>query len=63
LERNIWLCIARKKKYTFREYLYGPNDLDEIEDGIGHEIVNLFIGFLFLMLTLFYTTGIISFGK
>jgi len=58
---SIWRSVARKKKYTFHEYLYGPNDSDEIEDSLGHEIINRIIGFIFVILILFYTTGIISF--
>lgn len=56
---SIWRSIFGKKKYTFHEYLYGPDDSDEIEDSLGHEIVNRFIGFIFVILILFYSTGII----
>ena len=60
---SIWRTIARKKKFSFKEYIYGPNDSDEIEDSLGHEIVNRIIGMAAIVIMVFYITGIISFGK
>ena len=60
---SIWRTLARKKKFTYKEYIYGPNDSDEIEDSLGHEIINRVIGMVVIMIIAFLITGIISFGK
>ena len=50
-----WRTIARKKKYTFMEYLRGPNNSDDWFDLTGHEFVNRLVGAGFLMLIIYLT--------
>lgn len=52
---TIWRTIAGKKKYTFKEYLRGPNDSNDWFDFAGHELVNRIIGMGFLMIIVYLT--------
>ncbi|MGE5447282.1 MAG: hypothetical protein ACM3PR_02895 [Bacteroidales bacterium] len=52
---TIWRTIAGKKKYTFKEYLRGPQDSDDWFDVTGHELVNRIIGIGFLFLIVYFT--------
>lgn len=52
---TIWRTIAGKKKYTFKEYLRGPQGSDDWFDFAGHEFVNKIIGMGFLMLIVYLT--------
>ncbi|TDN97732.1 hypothetical protein [Sunxiuqinia elliptica] len=52
---TIWRTIAREKKFTFKEYLKGPNDSDDWFDFAGHESVNRIIGAGFLMIIIYLT--------
>ena len=41
---NCWRTIARKKKFTFNEYLNGPTKSNDWFDFAGHKFVNKIIG-------------------
>jgi len=48
---SIWRTLFKKNKYTFDEYLYGPNKSDYYDD-MGHTFNNGIIGvigFIFLI--------------
>ena len=47
---TIWRTIARKKKYSFMEYLRGPKHSDGFYDDFGHELVNRFVGLIVIIL-------------
>jgi hypothetical protein len=47
---TIWRSIAKKKKYTFREYLYGPDNSDDWLDLTGHVLVNKVIGLIMIVI-------------
>ncbi len=55
---SIWRTIANKPKYKFREYIWGPEDSDDIEDGCGHRFVNAIVGAIILMVICFFLTRI-----
>jgi hypothetical protein len=46
---TIWRSIARKKKFTFQEYLHGPNNSDGWFDLAGHSFNNRIIGAVVLV--------------
>jgi len=48
---TIWRTFLNKKKFTFKEYLYGPNN-PNYYDEMGHTINNVFIGILTLVFIL-----------
>jgi len=50
---TIWRSIARKKKFTFREYLNGPDNSDDLFDLMGHNLVNQAIGFITVLILCF----------
>jgi len=52
---TIWRTIARKKKYTFKEYLRGPDNSDDWFDFAGHELVNRMVGLVVLMIFVYLT--------
>ena len=41
---SIIRIVFNRKRFRFREYLYGPEDSDEWFDTVGHEFVNRLIG-------------------
>jgi len=41
---TIWRTIARKSKFTFKEYIYGPNNSEDYFDQTGHQFVNKIVG-------------------
>jgi len=47
---SIYRTLLNKKKYTFKEYLYGPKDSDDFFDNYGHGFVNRIIGLISLVL-------------
>lgn len=46
---TIWRTIARKPKFTFKEYINGPKNSDDYFDQTGHQFVNKIIGVLFIV--------------
>lgn len=50
-----WRTIAGKKKFTFKEYLRGPNNSDDWFEFGGHEFVNKIIGVGFLIFIIYLT--------
>jgi hypothetical protein len=46
---TIWRTIANKKKFTFREYLNGPDNSDNWFDLTGHVFVNKVIGLIVIV--------------
>lgn len=47
---TLWRSMARRKKYTFKEYLHGPNPPEPGQE--FHEVNNFFIGivvFIFII--------------
>ena len=46
---TIWRTIAQKKKFTFREYLHGPDNSDDWFDNVGHSFNNRIIGAVVLV--------------
>jgi len=54
---TIWRTIFKKQKYTYKEYVYGPNNSDWY-DFNGHQFNNRIIGALFLVLIIsFFVNG------
>jgi|GEM_PF-1735008 len=53
-----WSNIRGSKKYSYQEYIYGPNDSDDfIIDGLGHQMINRVIGMIVIVaLGLFLST-------
>ena len=47
---TIWRTIANKRKYTFKEYLNGPEQSDDWFDMTGHTFVNRLIGAIALFI-------------
>lgn len=47
---SIWRTFAKRKKYSFNEYLYGPHKSDDWFDLKGHELVNKVIGLIVVVL-------------
>jgi hypothetical protein len=47
--------IVGGPKYTFREYLNGPDNGDEIIDTFGHGIINNVIGVIMLFIILYFS--------
>ncbi len=48
---SIWRTLFKKKKFTFKEYLYGPKESGYYDD-MGHQFNNRIIGalgFVFLI--------------
>lgn len=45
---TIWRSIANKPKFTFREYLYGPDQPKDWFDEKGHSLSNILVAFAFL---------------
>lgn len=56
---TIWRTIANRKKFSFREYLNGPEDSDDWFDFTGHQFVNKLVGMSVLTLFVWLT---IKFG-
>lgn len=52
---TIWRTIFKKKKYTYSEYVYGPNDSTDSFDEVGHQFNNKIIG----MITIAVVAGLI----
>lgn len=50
-----WRTIAKKEKFTFKEYLNGPNNSDDWFDFTGHDFVNRLVGAGFLMFLIYLT--------
>lgn len=51
---SIWRTIFRKKKFSFKEYLYGPKESNYYDD-MGHLLNNRIIGaigFVFMIIPL-----------
>ena len=47
---TIWRTLFRRKKYSFKEYLNGPNNSDDWFDQTGHSFVNRIVGAVFIVL-------------
>jgi len=47
---SIWRTFLSKKKYSFSEYLNGPNGSDDDFDKLGSGLINRVVGFIVLML-------------
>ena len=47
---TIWRTVMNKRKYSFKEYLYGPKSSDDWFDMTGHTFVNRMIGAIILVL-------------
>lgn len=47
---SIWRTIAKKKKFTFREYINGPDNSDDWFDLTGHGLVNRIVGMIILII-------------
>jgi hypothetical protein len=52
---TIWRTIANKKKYTFKEYLSGPENSEDWFDITGHTFVNRIIGLITLVFIVWIT--------
>ncbi len=50
---SIWRTNAGKKRFTFKEYINGPENSDDWFDITGHEVINRFIGFIVIMIICF----------
>ena len=50
-----WRTIAGRKKYTFKEYLRGPNGSDDWFDMLGHELNNKVIGVITFVVIVYFT--------
>lgn len=46
----IWRTILKKKKFSFKEYIYGPKNPEDYFDENGHTFVNGIVGFVTLMI-------------
>ena len=46
---TIWRTLANKKKYSFREYLLGPDNSEDWFDFTGHGFVNKMIGVIVII--------------
>lgn len=46
---SIWRTLANKQKFTFHEYLRGPENSDDYFDNYGHAFVNVVIGIITLV--------------
>jgi len=47
---SIWCSIFKKKRFSFKEYLNGPNNSDDWFDMTGHVFVNKVVGFIISMI-------------
>jgi hypothetical protein len=47
---TIWRTIAGRRKFTFKEYLNGPDNSDDWFDLTGHVLVNKVIGLIVIVL-------------
>lgn len=47
--------LSNKRKFTFKEYLNGPNNLDDFIETADHVFANKIIGFIVLCLICFIT--------
>ena len=47
---SIWRTLLSRNKYSFSEYLNGPNDTDEQIDKLGNGLINRVTGFVLLMI-------------
>ena len=43
---TVWRTIFNKPKYTYSEYVNGPNDSDDHFDEVGHQFNNRIIGII-----------------
>ena len=41
-----WRSLANKKKFTFKDYLYGLQDSDDWFDMTGHRFINIMVGLI-----------------
>ena len=57
---SVWRTIFRKKKFTYKEYLYGPENSEDWFDQKGHTFVNIVIGMIFLMLIIMIISSLDS---
>jgi hypothetical protein len=55
---SIWRTIFEEKKFTFNEYLNGPENSDDWFDLTGHVFVNKIIGIISLFITLMFLMSI-----
>ncbi len=49
---SVWRTVFQRKKYTFNEYLNGPNDSEDWYDKRGHRMVNIWIAIAAITLVL-----------
>lgn len=50
---SIWRTIFKKPKFTYKEYLYGPNNSIDHFDVYGHQFNNKIIGMVTFGLIVF----------
>ena len=53
---SVWRTIFNRPKFTFKEYLYGPNNSEDWFDQTGHGCVNIIIA-----ITFFFVLAVIAF--
>jgi hypothetical protein len=47
---TIWITIFKKPKYTYSEYVNGPNDSTDSFDEVGHQFNNKIVGIITIAL-------------
>lgn len=58
---TIWrMLFKHTKRYTFKEYLYGPKNAKDWFDKHGHELNNKIIGILAIATLCFLITKLLS---
>ncbi len=55
----IWTIISNKPKFTFKEYLYGPNNSNDYYDKNAHRFNNIWIGLIVFFFIFFIIERII----
>ncbi len=53
-----WRTILNQPKFTFKEYLYGPNESDDWYDQKGHRLSNFIVAFAF-----FFVVAVLAFRQ
>jgi hypothetical protein len=53
---SIWRTVFHKKKFKYKEYLYGPESTDDWFDETGHDFVNKIVALLAIVLLVTLTT-------